>query len=187
MTDSKQTEAARLANQLDYHREYDLGVTHTGIDEQAAAELRRQQAEIERLNEALAQQPAPMIRGDIRDGLVDDEPAHQHIEHCLWARNGNQPCPHVQPAQQEPVGYFKLGGFNVWWQVSRADSDIQGVVPLYASPPAQRTWVGLTRAERFEIEKAMSKYYDYQHECKTVCLPEFARAIEAKLKEKNSD
>ena len=115
MTDSKQTEAARLANQLDYHREYDLGVTHTGIDEQAAAELRRQQAEIERLNEALA--------------LVNEVDQEQ---------------------------------------------------------PAQRTWVGLTRAERFEIEKAMSKYYDYQHECKTVCLPEFARAIEAKLKEKNT-
>jgi hypothetical protein len=51
---------------------------------------------------------------------------------------------------------------------------------------AKREWVGLTRAERFEIEKAMSKYYDYQHECKTVCLPEFAAAIEAKLKEKNT-
>lgn len=48
-------------------------------------------------------QSAPMIRGDIRDGLVDDEPAHQHIEHCLWARNGNQPCPHVQPAQRKPL------------------------------------------------------------------------------------
>ena len=56
---------------------------------------------------------------------------------------------------------------------------------LYDTPP-QRTWVGLTRRERFEIEKAMSKYYDYQHECKTVCLPEFAAAIEAKLKEKNT-
>jgi hypothetical protein len=51
---------------------------------------------------------------------------------------------------------------------------------------AKREWVGLTRRERFEIEKAMSKYYDYQHECKTVCLPEFAAAIEAKLKEKNT-
>ena len=50
----------------------------------------------------------------------------------------------------------------------------------------KREWVGLTRTERFEIEKAMSKYYDYQHECKTVCLPEFAAAIEAKLKEKNT-
>jgi len=50
----------------------------------------------------------------------------------------------------------------------------------------KRPWVGLTRAERFEIEKAMSQYYDYRHECKTVCLPEFAAAIEAKLKEKNT-
>jgi hypothetical protein len=47
-------------------------------------------------------------------------------------------------------------------------------------------WVGLTKAEYFQIEKDMMKYYDYQHECKTVCLPEFARAIEAKLKEKNT-
>ena len=55
-----------------------------------------------------------------------------------------------------------------------------------AEKPAQRTWVGLTRAERLQIEKDMMKYYDYQRECKTVCLPEFARAIEAKLKEKNT-
>ena len=57
---------------------------------------------------------------------------------------------------------------------------------VYTTPQPQRTWVGLTRAERFEIEKAMSKYYDYRHQCKTVCLPEFSAAIEAKLKEKNT-
>jgi hypothetical protein len=51
---------------------------------------------------------------------------------------------------------------------------------------AQRQWIGLTRAECLQIEKDMAKYYDYRHECKTVCLPEFARAIEAKLKEKNN-
>ena len=28
-----------------------------------------------------------------------EQPAQQHIEHCIWARNGNAPCPHVQPAQ----------------------------------------------------------------------------------------
>ena len=36
-----QPEALRLALLLDYHREYGLSVTHSGIDEQAAAELRR--------------------------------------------------------------------------------------------------------------------------------------------------
>ena len=50
---------------------------------------------------------------------------------------------------------------------------------------SKREWVGLTRAECLQIEKDMAKYYDYQHECKTVCLPEFAKAIEQLLKEKN--
>ncbi len=52
-------------------------------------------------------------------------------------------------------------------------------------PVAPKPWVGLTRSECLQIEKDMMKYYDYQHECKTVCLPEFARAIEDKLREKN--
>jgi hypothetical protein len=50
---------------------------------------------------------------------------------------------------------------------------------------SKRKWVGLTRAECLQIEKDMAKYYDYRHECKTVCLPEFAKAIEKLLKEKN--
>jgi hypothetical protein len=54
-----------------------------------------------------------------------------------------------------------------------------------AATVEKRGWVGLTRAECLQIEKDMAKYYDYRHECKTVCLPEFAKAIEAKLKEKN--
>jgi hypothetical protein len=60
-----------------------------------------------------------------------------------------------------------------------------GHITYIERTPPQRTWVGLTRAECLQIEKDMMKYYDYQHECKTVCLPEFARAIEAKLKQKN--
>lgn len=79
--------------------------------------------------------------------------------------------------KQEPV---RIMGFDCVCGRRMEVSAEQGVVPA-----PQRTWVGLTRAERFEIEKAMSKYYDYQHECKTVCLPEFAAAIEAKLKQKN--
>ena len=70
--------------------------------------------------------------------------------------------------QEEPLTYFRM---QAAWN---------------SATPPKREWVGLTRAERFEIERAMSKYYDYQHECKTVCLPEFAAAIEAKLKEKNT-
>jgi hypothetical protein len=33
-------------------------------------------------------------------------------EHCLWARNGNEPCPHVQQAEpvQEPVAWSHING-----------------------------------------------------------------------------
>ena len=49
--------------------------------------------------------------------------------------------------------------------------------PLYTSPPPQRTWVGLTDGEITDIWAESSPYY---HE------DDFARAIEAKLKEKNT-
>jgi len=38
---TKQPLALRLADRIDYHTEYDLELAGTGIDEQAAAELRR--------------------------------------------------------------------------------------------------------------------------------------------------
>ena len=89
----------------------------------------------------------------------------------------------AQPAPvQEPVGYVAENGV-VDWNVCAPPI----LTDLYTTPPAaQRQWVGLTRAECLQIEKDMRKYYDYQHECKTVCLPEFAKAIEAILKEKNT-
>jgi hypothetical protein len=46
------------------------------------------------LREALAEQPA------------QQEPVQEQvkIEHCLWARNGNTPCPHTSPpAQRKPL------------------------------------------------------------------------------------
>jgi hypothetical protein len=100
----------------------------------------------------------------------------------------------AEPAQQEPVAWMDvdengaMSSLRYW-----SEPDNRHEVALYTTPPnvatplaAQRTWVGLTSAECLQIEKDMMKYYDYQHECKTVCLPEFARAIEAKLKEKNT-
>ena len=184
-----QTEADRLANQLDYHREYDLGVTHTGIDEQAAAELRRQQAEIERLNEALAEQPAPMIHGDIRDGLVDDEPAQQELGRNHWEdgdvfeRIGAMK---KQPAQQEPVAWMFqheetgrtmcVDAQQVEWGFEKGNPRLKKIAPLYEHPP-QRTWVGLTDDEISILSASMG--FD-------PCVKGVIRDAEAKLKEKNT-
>ena len=175
-------------------------------------------------------QPAPMIRGDIRDGLVDDEPAQQ--EPVAWMhewedgeripmltgrddRNNDQPksvrplvygdTPQAQPAQQEPVGYehheyrpygapgevrihavlasqYKLqdgtiaGDYKWLIDTYKSSKNTIKLVPLYTSPPAQRTWVGLTHDEYDAICDKHSAMSDF----------DFLDDIEAKLKEKNT-
>ena len=59
----------------------------------------------------------------------------------------------------------------------RAEGDYR--IPLYTTPP-QRTWVGLTDEE---IRLQWSEFWEA--ECHPWAI-EFARAIEAKLKEKNT-
>lgn len=84
--------------------------------------------------------------------------------------------------EQQPVA---------WWNPTKDTVSTDPIhrnnpdyVPLYTEP-VQREWVGLTSKERFQIQREMEKYYDFVNQCKTVCLPEFAHAIETKLMEKN--
>ena len=78
------------------------------------------------------------------DNMVADmvrRPAQQHIEHCLWARNGHTPCPHVQPAQQqEPVAWAtRMGEYaHIHWGAKRPEYPMVYEVPLYTSPPASK-------------------------------------------------
>ena len=113
-----------------------------------------------------------------------------------------------QPAQQEPFGYFKAEPFG-WTDCAETDEGAVALYTTpqpaqqepvanycrecltynghhegcshYASPPAQRTWVGLTDDERAAIGKEMAKtlpnrWIDF----------DYAGAVEAKLKEKNA-
>ena len=88
-----------------------------------------------------------------------------------------------QPAQQEPVAYgiwdTMLGKDNRMMMV-RLDKGQDGcTVPLYTSPPAQRTWVGLTD-EEIQTEWVLTPQNDRAEGIW------FGRRIEAKLKEKNT-
>jgi hypothetical protein len=74
-----------------------------------------------------------------------------------------------QPAQQEPFGYFRYDLRLDAWVQNRAG--LTGT-PFYTSPPAQRTWVGLTYGEVLSLRKDDPL--------------QFYKAIEAKLKEKNN-
>jgi len=82
-----------------------------------------------------------------------------------------------QPAQQEPVAYLCENAVGHKYFRWKKPSSTYKPIALYTSPPAQRTWVGLTDADWKHLydEFAMGQELD-----------EFAEAIEAKLKEKNT-
>ena len=80
-----------------------------------------------------------------------------------------------ESAQQEPVAWlWELTG-EVTTDPDRADGMW---LPLYTSPPASKPWVGLTDEEIEALAKWADKNAAPWH-------LEFARAIEAKLEEKN--
>ena len=104
----------------------------------------------------------------------------KHLLEMMWER-----FPEImqrgaeQPAQQEPVATVtsESGNLNVsmsWWH----EPALPVGTKLYTSPPAQRTWVGLTDEEvTWLCDTAKSHEQTWGM---------FARAIEAKLKEKNT-
>jgi len=90
------------------------------------------------------------------------------------------PCLAEQPAQQEPVAWVHLESWvtgKYWPDDCFSALPIDEWQPLYTSPPAQRTWVGLT-------DEDIDIAFDDTQEGGG--FDDFARAIEAKLKEKNT-
>ena len=79
-----------------------------------------------------------------------------------------------EPAQQEPVGEVgsQVVRFHMYKEIPPVGTK------LYTSPPAQRTWVGLT-------EEELSEIYN-QADWDTVNGWEYERAIEAALRSKNT-
>ena len=53
-----------------------------------------------------------------------EQPA-QHIEHCIWARSGNTPCPHVQ--LPKPLTDAQIGAVaaDIWGSVLIAPQSYQ--------------------------------------------------------------
>jgi hypothetical protein len=102
-----------------------------------------------------------------------------------------------RPAQQEPVAWqvmvedeamkeFSTKDIAHDWCVQQklsGSSYVYWIRPLYASQPAQRTWVGLTDDEIHDIYDEVARREPYNM---AVTRRNIARAIEAKLKEKNT-
>ena len=87
----------------------------------------------------------------------------------------------LEQPEQEPVAYlYKYR--DGWTSQLRFDgSKPMEVKKLYTAPP-KREWVGLT-----DEEVGALTVFDGLHHVETPVLAEFARVIEAKLKEKNHD
>ena len=91
-----------------------------------------------------------------------------------------------QPAQQEPVATITITQRGPIRIVDNNFDDCvrkwpDGEYKLYTSPPAQRTWVGLTNAERNQIWREAIGWGDPSHDDIGLMI-----AIEAKLMEKNA-
>jgi len=100
-----------------------------------------------------------------------------------------------EPAQQEPVAWCVINNGEIIGEptlyLDGAEEILAGqiegcgseIAPLYTSPPAQRTWVGLTDEERKFVRNSVG-YNQF------VTAGEYAehvqKATEAKLKEKNT-
>ena len=78
--------------------------------------------------------------------------------------------------KDEPVGKFAKFTDGIWKEVT----DYSAGIPLYTTP--QRTWVGLTDEEIAEVEDE----YIVDYRIPAGSAWNFAKDIEAKLKEKNT-
>ena len=95
-----------------------------------------------------------------------------------------------QPAQQqEPVAWRvrctdPTRDWVLMYRYPKTEERFSNIKiqPLYTSPPAQRTWVGLTDEEIWAMDAYTMAITDQE----TRWLYRLARAIEAKLKAKNS-
>jgi hypothetical protein len=109
--------------------------------------------------------------------------------HRSWNAAIKYTTPPAQPAPvQEPIGYLfqhdetglttVVDVQQVEWGFEKNNPRHQKIGPVYTTPPAaQRTWVGLTDGEISQLWLGTSPYFNED---------DFARAIEAKLKERNT-
>ena len=123
----------------------------------------------------------------LRERLAQPEPAPGYCQHCKQYTI-EEPLP-AQPEQEPvavPVAFITDGGKGeLWWSrsVDENGNTNMGDIPLYTTPP-RREWVGLTEEEVYPLANA---HLHHQPESYSVSgIYDLARAIEAKLREKNA-
>jgi hypothetical protein len=152
--------------------------------EQALTRLQKRYGELEA---KLAAQPAPDLQGEL-------EATNRQVEILsdALAESRREIAALAAPTVQEPVAWMHTGGHiqgrNPNWEqgIAGGYTRERGWTPLYTTPPAQRQWVGLTDDEAQQIRADCATTPPGLVDVRYGWAIHYARAIEAKLKEKNS-
>ena len=128
-----------------------------------------------------------MLMVPVKEQEPYDQTALELCEKCGWkaiisdegclvcARNEQEPFIYVREDNERPFGGYE--------HCSEAEA---GAFPVYTAPP-KREWVGLTADEIWKCNKAKAGSAVEFHICSAhQNVMDFAEAIEAKLKEKNT-
>ena len=129
---------------------------------------------------------------------LDDLIAEYHMETSSFAKRVDEIFKQAlaAPTVQEPFGYLfqheetgltmVVDVQQVEWGFEKNNPRHQKIGPVYTTPPAaQRQWVGLTDRDAGEVIDYVHTNSRYGHH-HTGFWMDFYRAIEAKLKEKNT-
>jgi len=158
---------------------------HTGISWRCVSN--KAEPVITALRERLAQPEAPVLTGIdcscgrkwriVNNTLTASEPETVMAEYrfqtyAAYKTDGEMKIGVVPEPEQEPFGYFRYDLRLDAWVQNRAG--LTGT-PFYTSPQPSKPWVGLTDEEIIQIALETP-----------IGGTNFARAIEAKLKEKNA-
>jgi hypothetical protein len=130
--------------------------------------LETNEAAIKALRQAIEQ--AEKEKADFEDFVAKVQEVEK--EACEIIRSSQEPVAYCAP---EAIPRLKDAPSD--WMVIYGRSQHPHKFPLYTAPP-QREWVGLTDEEILEIDKGL--------DARSYSLFAYTRAIEAKLKEKNT-
>ena len=121
-----------------------------------------------------------LSKPDFWEGYVPEpvKPAQQELTNIERHERNVQKFLGEQPAQQEPYCYTYTENGEEYFAPPKAYVP-DDAMPLYTSPPAQRTWVGLDQLE-------IDAWFLDSTALTLEAGRKIAQAIEAKLKEKNT-
>ena len=149
-------------------------------------------SDYDQARQAIAALQEALAKPDFWEGYIP-EPDKRQQALDKKAENARELGLDYEPAQQEPVAWCVINNREIIGEptlyLDGAEEILAGqiegcgseIAPLYTSPPAQRTWVGLTDEELGKVEVSAADFENGFVDLRLIC-----RAIEAKLKEKNA-